>query len=89
VDPIMVMYRHNEEIDSLLSQAMQRYVPIVLDSTSTTRSCSLDMSSCPDPEHLLWSVEDKEDVRKLQKAFEAVDALYIADGHHRTAAALK
>ena len=36
--------------------------------------------------HTAWVVEDKERVEELKKEFAAVDALYIADGHHRAAA---
>ena len=33
--------------------------------------------------HVLWKVSDRETVRKIQEAFEQMDLLYIADGHHR------
>ncbi len=35
--------------------------------------------------HYLWPVFDKSDQDKITKAFEEIDALYIADGHHRSA----
>ena len=35
--------------------------------------------------HKLWLIQDENDIQKLQDIFEKVDALYIADGHHRTA----
>lgn len=35
--------------------------------------------------HQLWVIDNKADQKFLQNAFESVDALYIADGHHRTA----
>lgn len=35
--------------------------------------------------HLLWPVGDPENVAAIQAGFAEVDALYIADGHHRTA----
>jgi len=35
--------------------------------------------------HRMWVISEKEDITRLQSAFEKVDALYIADGHHRMA----
>jgi uncharacterized protein (DUF1015 family) len=39
--------------------------------------------------HALWVVSAPGDIQRLSAAFEAVDALYIADGHHRAAAACR
>ncbi|MFR4437889.1 MAG: DUF1015 domain-containing protein, partial [Akkermansia muciniphila] len=35
--------------------------------------------------HILWPVSEPGTVEDIRKSFEEVDALYIADGHHRTA----
>jgi len=35
--------------------------------------------------HKLWCVNNSEDVHLIQKAFETIPSLYIADGHHRSA----
>ncbi len=35
--------------------------------------------------HALWPIVDKETVNTIQEEFEKIPALYIADGHHRTA----
>ena len=40
-------------------------------------------------EHSLWAVVDQTSLRILQEEFQPVAALYIADGHHRAAAALR
>lgn len=37
--------------------------------------------------HQLWVVTDKADQELITSEFEAMDSLYIADGHHRSAAA--
>jgi len=37
--------------------------------------------------HKLWLINSMETVKKLQRLFEKVPAFYVADGHHRTAAA--
>ena len=40
-------------------------------------------------QHRVWIVNDDLAVAAIEKAFAAVDALYIADGHHRAASAFK
>lgn len=38
--------------------------------------------------HILWAVDEPDTVRQISELFRAkVDAIYVADGHHRTAAA--
>ncbi len=37
--------------------------------------------------HKLWLINNMETVKKLQKLFEKIPSFYVADGHHRTAAA--
>jgi uncharacterized protein (DUF1015 family) len=37
--------------------------------------------------HTLWAVEDRESIEQITRAFDALPALYVADGHHRSAAA--
>lgn len=78
VDPIMVMHRHESSVAALLSKAMESEEPLSLDWASS--------SDDPDS-HRLWRVRDPELVQALQQAFLSVKTLYIADGHHRTAAA--
>lgn len=39
--------------------------------------------------HRVWVIEDSEDVAMIEKAFAAIPAIYIADGHHRCASAVK
>ena len=38
-------------------------------------------------EHTVWSVRDSSEIKQLVEDFRGVEALYIADGHHRCAAA--
>ena len=37
--------------------------------------------------HKLWVISDKEDIRAITDEFARIPSLYIADGHHRSAAA--
>jgi uncharacterized protein (DUF1015 family) len=39
--------------------------------------------------HRLWVIDDPEEIRWFQQAFAEVEALYVADGHHRSASAFR
>lgn len=39
--------------------------------------------------HTVWIIDDEDTVNKLQELFKSVKYLYIADGHHRSASAVK
>lgn len=48
-----------------------------------------DVSEAGKIRHQVWRVDEDDAVNALSAAFEAMDALYIADGHHRAAAAAR
>jgi uncharacterized protein (DUF1015 family) len=39
--------------------------------------------------HIVWVINDKQTITELQKCFQQVEELYIADGHHRCASGVK
>lgn len=39
--------------------------------------------------HTVWVMDCPEDIRKVQQAFDGIKDIYIADGHHRAASAVK
>ena len=39
--------------------------------------------------HTLWVISDEASIEAITKAFAGIDAMYIADGHHRTAASVR
>ena len=39
--------------------------------------------------HRVWVIDKADDITKIRNAFAAMDAIYIADGHHRCASAVK
>lgn len=82
VDPIMVMYRQNEIIDEIVNRIIseEESIPILNKGHNENGQAG---------RHHLWAVKEPLDIAALQAAFEAIDSLYIADGHHRTAAACK
>ncbi|MBQ5670713.1 MAG: DUF1015 domain-containing protein, partial [Tidjanibacter sp.] len=40
-------------------------------------------------DHTLWLINSEEDIANITAIFEQIPALYVADGHHRTAAAAR
>ncbi|MFA5528991.1 MAG: DUF1015 family protein [Peptostreptococcales bacterium] len=76
-EPIFLTYRNNEAIESTLSLWMDSHEPEYEIITSDGIS------------HILWVLNDKETIQTLSDTFSSIDALYIADGHHRSASSFK
>jgi uncharacterized protein (DUF1015 family) len=74
--PVMVAYPDAREIDQLLARA-------------TERAPEVDATTDDGVRHQLWVVADDETIGRLTRAVDALPALYIADGHHRSAAAAR
>ncbi|WP_462322506.1 DUF1015 domain-containing protein, partial [Halochromatium sp.] len=72
--PVFLAYRAASTIDERLLAICQR--PPVIDISAADRV-----------RHQLWSIDDRDEIDAFSQAFEAVERLYIADGHHRAAAA--
>jgi len=69
-----------------------RAVPAIDEIVDRARSCDpvYDIVTDDGFGHTVWVVADEEDLRDLEHLFtEKVPALYVADGHHRTAAAVR
>lgn len=49
----------------------------------------IDLSTTDRVRHRLWSVNDKTHLDEIVQCFSGVDALYIADGHHRSASSAR
>lgn len=71
-EPVLLVHEPNPALDAL-SRRWQLERP-EYEFTTTDRV-----------HHALWLVDSPEDVRQVQAAFAAMDAAYIADGHHRSA----
>ena len=74
--PVMVVHRSHGAVDELLNRAADG--PADLEAT-------LDGGVV----HAIWVIDDGGLMERLVREFDAMDALYIADGHHRSAAALR
>lgn len=74
--PIFLTYRKNDEISSIIESWMKNNQP-VYDFTAD------------DVSQTVWVVDDAETVNRLSALFDTVPAMYIADGHHRCASAVR
>lgn len=74
--PVFLTYRAQKEIDEIVAEIR-------------ARQPHYDFVSADGIGHTLWVAGDKMTVEHLQKAFQAVGCLYVADGHHRSASAAR
>ena len=66
--------------------------PVLADvraATTTAMGAPADVDfTAPDGvRHEIWTIDDPETITRIQSAFEQTATLYVADGHHRSAAA--
>jgi uncharacterized protein (DUF1015 family) len=74
--PAMFAYPATPTIDGMLASA-------------AAGNAAVDVTADDSVRHQLWVVSADETIAALTGAVEALPALYIADGHHRSAAALR
>ncbi|MDP7051184.1 MAG: DUF1015 family protein [Verrucomicrobiota bacterium] len=73
---VFLTYRAQDAIDKFVAER-------------TVAEPDYDFTAVDGVRHTAWTVDDDDDVSFLRDAFARVDALYIADGHHRSAAAAR
>ena len=74
--PIFLAYRKNEALQKLVYRVVSQK-PIY------------DFISEDGIIHRVWVVSDDSDIASIAASFERMNAIYIADGHHRCASAVK
>ncbi len=75
IEPVFFAYPDNEELDAIVA----RY---------TAEPPEYDFIAPGDGfGHSFWIIDKEEDIDRITSAFARMPALYIADGHHRSAAA--
>lgn len=74
--PIFLAYRRKEEIEREVRRAMERE-PVYA------------FTAKDEITHRVWVINDEASVERIRAAFLQVHAIYIADGHHRCASAVR
>ena len=72
--PVFLTYRNNKVVEA------------ITDKVSKTTP-TYDLTADDGVKHTIWVITDDEDINTLTSTFDAMECLYIADGHHRSASA--
>lgn len=72
--PVFLTYRANTVIDALTAQ-------------KTAETPAVDFTGKDGVRHTAWAVNDAASIQTIESEFAKIPYLYIADGHHRSAAA--
>ncbi|CAM4280497.1 hypothetical protein BAMA_08095 [Bacillus manliponensis] len=75
--PIFSTYRTKQEVSALVARWQAEHAPIY------------EFTADDGIEHVAWKVDDEETVHTFIEMFQHVPTIYIADGHHRSASAVK
>jgi uncharacterized protein (DUF1015 family) len=73
-EPVFLLSRRSSDVDAIVHRAMDREPEI-------------DVTSREGVSHTLWVIDQPQEVAALHRALAEVGDLYVADGHHRSAAA--
>ena len=74
--PIFLAYRAQEDLRNIIQEATKQ-VPVY------------DFVSEDGIAHQVWIIDDEVQVANIRRGFEKMESIYIADGHHRCASAVK
>ncbi|MGL4607890.1 MAG: DUF1015 domain-containing protein [Eubacteriaceae bacterium] len=75
--PIFMTYRGEEAINKTIDSWRENHDPVY------------DFVSDDGITHRVWVIDEEKTIKNLIENFEDIKNLYIADGHHRTASAVK
>ena len=75
--PIFLTYRAKDALDKMVADVMETKAP-VYDFASDDGIC-----------HTVWVIDDENIIESIEREFAGIDNLYIADGHHRSASAVR
>ncbi len=76
IEPVFFAYPDDEEINAIVADVVKE-------------EPEYDFTAADGFGHHLWVIRDKKTNDRLTELFAAIPALYVADGHHRTAAAAR
>lgn len=74
IEPVFLAFHDNQELEEIIKRVSEK-------------EAEYDFVSADGIRHELWVISDSKTVKEVTDAFASMQALYIADGHHRTAAA--
>jgi uncharacterized protein (DUF1015 family) len=72
--PVLLAYPEAPAVDAIVARASKG-------------AADADVTADDGVRHTVWAIREEQAIAKLTAAFDAMPAIYIADGHHRSAAA--
>ncbi|MEN8130599.1 MAG: DUF1015 family protein [Pseudomonadota bacterium] len=72
--PVLLAYPPAPEVDDILAKV-------------ACGAGDIDVTADDGIRHILWAISDSDTIAQLTRCFDSMAAIYIADGHHRSAAA--
>ena len=77
MEPVFFAYPHRDDLDTIVADIIKG-------------EPEYDFVAGPEGfRHTFWVIDDKETIRRITEIFAQIPAMYIADGHHRSAAAAR
>ena len=77
MEPVFFAYPHRDDLDAIVAKICKG-------------TPEYDFVAAPEGfRHTFWVIEDKETIDRITEIFAQIPAMYIADGHHRSAAAAR
>ena len=77
MEPVFFAYPHRDDLDAIVAEV-------------TKGAPEYDFVAAPEGfRHTFWVIEDKKTMDRITEIFAQIPAMYIADGHHRSAAAAR
>ncbi|MCM1300856.1 MAG: DUF1015 family protein [Alistipes senegalensis] len=77
IEPVFFAYPDDAEIDAIVADVVKNSAP------------EYDFTAADGFGHKLWVIRDRKTNDRITEIFAGIPALYVADGHHRTAAAAR
>ena len=77
IEPVFFAYPDNAEIDAIVADVVKNNAP------------DYDFTAEDGFGHHFWVIRDRKTNERITEIFAGIPALYVADGHHRTAAAAR
>jgi len=74
--PVFLTFKQRADVDALFARGLQTE-PVY------------DFTTADGVRHVFYVIRDPEWIRQVQTAFRSMETLYVADGHHRSAAATR
>ena len=77
MEPVFFAYPHRDDLDAIVAEVCKA-------------EPEYDFVAAPEGfRHTFWVIDDKKIINRITEIFAQIPAMYIADGHHRSAAAAR